>query len=56
MATVLSYEEKMFRDQARHYMLCMDDNCSRKEHYLRRLVAQCTPGDLHLVNVTNPYR
>lgn len=46
----------MFREKAQHYLLCMNDKCSRKEHCLRWLVAQLTPDDLRIVNVINPYR
>lgn len=55
MSTALSYEEKIFREKAQHYLLCMKGNCSRKEHCLRWLVAQWTPDDLRIANVINPY-
>ena len=54
MATALSYEEKMFREKAQHYLLCMRDKCSRKEHCLRWHVAQWTPDDMSIANVINP--
>ena len=55
MATALSYEEKMFREKAQHYLLCMRDKCSSKEHCLRWHVAQWTPDDMSIANVINPY-
>ena len=56
MATALSYEEKMLRKKAQHYLLCMSDKCSRKEHCHRWHVAQWTPDDMRIANVINPYR
>ena len=46
----------MFRKKAQHYLLCISNKCSCKEHCLRWHVAQWTPDDMRIVNVINPYR
>ena len=52
----LSYEQSLLRERSRHYLLCYNATCSRKDHCLHWLVGQWASDDTLYATVVNPYR
>ena len=52
----LSYEQSLLRERSRHYLLCYNATCTRKDHCLHWLVGQCASGDSRYITTVNPLR
>ena len=52
----LSYEQSLLRERSRHYLLCYNATCPRKDHCLHWLVGQWASDDTLYATVVNPYR
>lgn len=52
----LSYEQSLLRERPRHYLLCYNATCPRKDHCLHWLVGQWASDDTLYATVVNPYR
>jgi len=52
----LSYEQSLLREKSRHYLLCYNATCPRKDHCLHWLVGQWASDDTLYATVVNPYR
>ena len=52
----LSYEQSLLRERSRHYLLCYNVTCTRKDHCLHWLVGQWASDDTLYATVVNPYR
>lgn len=52
----LSYEQSLLRERSRHYLLCYNATCPRKDHCLHWLVGQWASDETLYANVVNPYR
>ena len=52
----LSYEQSLLRERSRHYLLCYNATCSRKDDSLHWLVGQWAFDETLYATVVNPYR
>lgn len=52
----LSYEQSLLRERSRHYLLCYNATCHRKDNCLHWLVGQWASDDTLYATVVNPYR
>ena len=52
----LSYEQSLLRERSRHYLLCYNTTCTRKDHCLHWLVGQWASDDTLYATVVNPFR
>ncbi|MBO4660891.1 MAG: hypothetical protein J5610_05485 [Prevotella sp.] len=50
-----AYNEKVFREKAKHYLVCMVDTCPLRDRCLRHIVGRYVEGDSHIVSSVNPH-
>ena len=53
---ILSYEQSLLREKSRHYLLCYNATCTRKDHLLHWLVGQWASDDTLYAAVVYSYR